>query len=117
MEPSSKEASPRTESLGKELAAMKEVVVIGKDVWWDNKKKIFRKKRLNFIRVPSKFRCPNCGKILTPSNHRDESPFLPERDIDIGFYGGVCQNCWLDGFGKYGKMGSFFASKLKGVLT
>ena len=47
-----------------------EAFQIGKDVWWDNEKHIFRKKRLNLEKVPLMFRCPLCGGVVVPRRER-----------------------------------------------
>jgi len=41
-----------------------ETNIVGKDVWWDTTLQKFRKKRLNLDKIPLKFRCPSCGKIV-----------------------------------------------------
>lgn len=132
--------------------------VIGKDVWWDTELQEFRKKRFNLTKVPLKFRCPSCGKIVVKP--RDREPLLirdkQDRKIKgaeikrlfelekppksewnefverheelfevqtieipqnpawwLGFYGGVCRECWLDGFGRYGDYGGFMGRKTR----
>ena len=72
-------------------------------VWWDTKLKKMVKKNLN-SRIPEKYRCPQCGKILVKLSDRK----YWDASFDLGFYGGVCESCWLDGFGNYGKVGKFF---------
>lgn len=140
---------------------------VGKDVWWDTSTQKFRKKRINLDKIPLKYRCPNCGKIMMEledrkpiitSNFlsleysrgmdrwigafRSEYPNIPREDfkrcqgefnikhpelndyveryeepalppIELGFHGGVCEKCWLDGFGAYGEYGRFMKTQLK----
>lgn len=43
---------------------------VGNDVWWDNEKHIFRKKRLNLEKIPLMFRCPICGMVVAPPQER-----------------------------------------------
>lgn len=138
-------------------AQKSETHIIGKDVWWDVKLQRFRKKRLNLEKIPMKFRCPSCGKIVVKSRDRrpliikDEQDWkIKKAEIDrlfkmekppmsewndfverhkelfevttieiprnlawwLGFYGGVCKECWLDGFGRYGDHGKFM-----GIMT
>jgi hypothetical protein len=35
-----------------------------------------------------------------------------DASFDLGFYGGVCQKCWLNGHGKYGNVGRIFAHNI-----
>lgn len=80
--------------------------VIGRDVWFDHASHCFRPKQLDLTRVPLMFRCPTCGSILARPGHRDE--MFNEAKIDLGLYGGVCRDCWMEGFGKYGERGKLF---------
>lgn len=135
-----------------------ETNIIGKDVFWDIKLQKFRKKRLNLDKIPMRFRCPSCGKIVVKPRDREpliirdeqawknkkaeidrlfklEKPPRSEWDafverhkelfeVDtieiprdpawwLGFYGGVCKDCWLDGFGRYGDYGGFVGRQIK----
>jgi hypothetical protein len=47
---------------------------VGVDVWWDNNLQKFRKKRINLEKIPLKYRCPNCGKILANLEERSRNP-------------------------------------------
>jgi predicted RNA-binding Zn-ribbon protein involved in translation (DUF1610 family) len=114
---------------------------IGLDVFWDHDKQTFRKKRLNLEKIPLKFRCPNCGKILIGINDRDARPFVsytyeesekgelikyghsrlirietpntfPDIFISLKLWGGVCYNCYLDGFGINGERGAYIKERL-----
>ena len=132
--------------------------IIGKDVWWNTKLQEFKKKRYNLIKVPLKFRCPSCGKIVVKPEDRKPLRVLDEKDMAIkrkkvhhfldtekptkeeydafldsheelsipiihlvertpshslAFYGGVCQDCWLDGFGDFGAYGGFVGRQIK----
>ena len=134
-----------------------EVRVIGEESWWDHKTQSFRKKRLNLDKVPLKFRCPNCGKIVVKSRDRkpikirDEEDWIrkrkqvkefiererPTKDeyysfarqhpelwnpvyhimeervtLDLSWWGGVCKDCCLDGFGRSGGWGRFMKSQM-----
>jgi len=95
---------------------MSETRVVGVDVWWDNKLQKFRKKRLNLKKVPLSCRCPKCGKILEPSRtcagYRDITEPTSTM-IELSLYGGVCYNCYLDGFGKYGERGQALKAEFK----
>lgn len=102
--------------------------IIGEDIWWDTKLQNFRKKRLDLERVPLKFRCPNCGKILVPPDRRRETytttekidgewtritkPF-PDWMVNPITWGGVCRDCYLDGFGRFGDRGRFIGKQIK----
>ena len=86
-----------------------ETRIIGKDVWWDHKLQRFRKKRINLTKVPLEYRCPNCGKILVKPDER----YWNDAGFNLGWYGGVCKNCWLDGFGDYGEHGVFMKKQLE----
>jgi hypothetical protein len=121
---------------------MSEINRIGKDVWWDHTKRNFVKKRLNLERVPLKFRCSNCGKILLNRQDRCGRPHVsyireesevgnlvkyghtrlirietpnpfPDMFVGLKLWGGVCRECWLDGFGTNGKFGKFIAHQLE----
>jgi len=137
---------------------MSETNIIGKDVWWDTELQEFKPKRINLDKVPLKFRCPKCGKIVVKPQDREplrikdkedeaikdkeidrlfkiEKPSKEEWDnfvkrheelftplihlvergtpIDLTWYGGVCKNCWLDGFGKNGAYGAFMKKQLE----
>ena len=132
--------------------------IIGKDVWWDTKLQVFRKKRFNLDKVSLKFRCPSCGKIVVkpqdrkPLTVRDAKDWKNKKaEIDrffklekpphsewdafverhkelfevktieiqenktwfLSFYGGVCKDCWLDGFGRFGDYGGFVGRQIK----
>lgn len=135
-----------------------ETSIIGKDVWWDTKLQGFRKKRLNLEKVPIKFRCPFCGKIVVKPRDREPLQIRDKRDWKIKsaeidrlfkiekpsksewdefverhkelfevniieiprnipswllFYGGVCKDCFYDGFGTSGAMGKHLGDKVK----
>ena len=121
-------------------------------LWWSHKNDIWEKRNFDLKRIPTKYRCPTCGKILVKPYDRDhlirdwadfrekrkkikellaiEQPLKEEFNnfcekhkelftpklvpapeypiIELSFYGGVCQKCWLDGLGNYGKVGAFF---------
>ncbi len=47
-----------------------ETNTIGKDVWWDHDKHIFRKKRIDLEKIPLIFRCPLCGAVVVPPRER-----------------------------------------------
>lgn len=47
--------------------------VVGKDIWWDPEKQVFRKKRLDLERIPLIFRCPLCGAVVVPPPERHPS--------------------------------------------
>jgi len=89
----------------------KSVNIIGKDVWWDTKQQKFRKKRLNLTKIPLKFRCPNCGKIVVKPRDRD-SMFLG-LILQLKLRGGVCDTCFYDGFGEHGEIGKKLGDKDK----
>lgn len=122
---------------------MDETVRIGIDVFWDTSIQKFRKKKLNLEKCPMDYRCPNCGKILTPVERREEkptinryireesetgelvkyghvklmrivepNPFYRLKPIELFFYGGVCENCYLDGFGRFGERGKSIKQQL-----
>jgi len=136
-----------------------ETKIIGKDVWWDTNLQEFREKRLNLTKVPLKFRCPSCGKIVVKPRDRrplmvkDEKDWkIKQAEIDrffklekpprsewdefverhkeffevktieipwnptwfLSFYGGVCKDCYLDGFGASGGTGKFMGMMIKG---
>ena len=38
--------------------------IIGQDSWWDTELQKFKQRRFDLAKVPLKFRCPNCGKIV-----------------------------------------------------
>ena len=44
--------------------------IIGKDVWWDHDKHIFREKRIDLEKIPLIFRCPLCGGVVVPPRER-----------------------------------------------
>jgi len=134
-----------------------EARVIGEESWWDHKTQSFRKKRLNLSKVPLKFRCPNCGKIVVKTRDREPMRIIDEEDrrrkrkqideclerekplkeewddfverhndlfipvvhlvergepIDLSWWGGVCKDCCLDGFGRSGGWGNFMKSQM-----
>lgn len=129
-----------------------ETNIVGKDVFWDHKLNKFRKKRFNLEKIPMKFRCPSCGKIVVKKRDREPLIIRDEEDgkiksaeiarlfkiekpphsewnnfverhkelfnvnkIEIpqnktwflSFYGGVCKDCYLEGFGTFGDTGRF----------
>ena len=115
---------------------LNETLRIGIGVFWDTTIQKFRKKKLNLKKCPIDYRCPNCGRILTPTNRREEkqtishyireesenseleryghirhirveepNPFYRFKPIELAFYGGVCEECYYDGFGQYGDRG------------
>lgn len=75
---------------------------IGIDIWWDHKLKKYRKKRLDLKKIPSKFRCPNCGNVLGRRTHQRD---VRMGQIELMFMGGVCRKCMMNGFGKSGWLG------------
>lgn len=132
--------------------------IVGENIWWDTKLQEFRQKRINLTKVPLKFRCPNCGKIVVKPGDREALIIRDEQDRKIknaeikrllklekpphsewnefvdrhkelfdvktieiprnpawwlSFYGGVCQDCWLDGFGIFGDYGGFVGRQIK----
>lgn len=131
--------------------------IVGKDVWWDSGKQLFRKKRLDLEKIPLKFRCPNCGKVVVKRRNREPLTIRDEQagkiksaeirrllklekpphsewndfverhkelfEVDLieipwdrtlwVFYGGVCKDCYLDGFGEWGDYGGFIGAKVK----
>lgn len=88
-----------------------ETKVMGKDVWWDTELQRYRKKRLNLEKVPLKFRCPRCGKIVVKPRDRD-SMFL-NFILRLKLFGGVCRTCFLDGHGINGAMGKYLGDRVK----
>jgi len=90
---------------------MSETRIIGKDVWWDHKLQRYKKKRLNLDKVPLKFRCPRCGRIVVKPRDRD-SIFLG-LTLSLNLRGGVCDTCFYDGFGAYGEIGKQLGEKAK----
>lgn len=102
-------------------------------LFYDHKQQGWKQKKLNLKKIPMKYRCPSCGKILVKAKNREgyvqryqerdpvtwiwswkervlnREDDLFERDIELGFYGGVCGKCWLSGLGKYSKTGKLFA--------
>ena len=132
--------------------------IIGQETWWNTELQEFKPRRFDLDKIPLKFRCPNCGKVVVKPEDRElervvdeedrrvkdieikrllelekpprekwddfvkrhEELFIPlvhlvERDtpIDLAWYGGVCKNCWLDGFGKHGTRGAFMKKQLE----
>ena len=84
---------------------------IGVDVWWDHKLQKFRTKRINLNKCSIDYRCPNCGKILAKPRDRDRRFNFAQ--VDLNWWGGVCRECWLDGFGKNGGFGTFMKRQLE----
>ena len=83
---------------------------------WDEKATAIKRVELNRIRKLEKPTreewadfCERHKELLTPVSH------LVERSPSHRFssYGGVCQDCWLDGFGKHGDYGGFVGSQIK----
>lgn len=90
------------------------------EMFWDHTTKQWERKRLDLKRIPMKYRCPTCGKIVVEPEDRNpkkyvdpntgEVKWLPNKyektakGILDGIFGtgGVCEKCWLDGLGKYG---------------
>ena len=70
-------------------------------LFWDHKSKTWAQKQFNLIKVPMKYRCPTCGKILVKPKDRDFVDRYPQWG-GFDLIGGVCKQCWLDGKGKYG---------------
>lgn len=91
-----------------------ETRIIGKDVWWDTKLQKYRKKRLNLDKIPIKFRCHHCGKIVVKPQDRD-SIFL-DLILQLTLRGGVCNDCFYDGFGEYGEIGKELGEKQKEMI-
>jgi DNA-directed RNA polymerase subunit RPC12/RpoP len=54
---------------------MTEINRVGKDTFWDTEQHKFRKRRFNLEKVPIKFRCPKCGKILVKPKDREKWRF------------------------------------------
>ena len=130
---------------------------IGVDVWWDHKLQQYRSKKINLDKIPLKYRCPNCGKIVEKPKDREPLKIVDKEDrrikhkeidrlfqiekpikeefnnfvdrhkelftpkinliergvsLNLSWWGGVCKDCYLDGFGKWGTVGSFFKTQL-----
>jgi hypothetical protein len=106
---------------------MTETRVVGVDVWWDHEAQKFRPKKVDLEKVPLEFRCPNCGKILIGLKDRKkiyiEFPWaqgtaeflnwVNSANYEIGYHGGVCRCCHLDGFGAYGIHGRWEKAEIK----
>lgn len=101
-------------------------------MFWDHKKQCWSHRKFDLKRIPMKYRCPTCGKIVVKPEDRNPQKF---RNYDLktceftGFEwrpnkfevtasqlldgmlgtGGVCKDCWHAGLGKYGKTGKLFA--------
>ena len=88
-----------------------ETKIIGKDVWWDTELQRYRKKRFNLEKVPLKFRCPHCGKIVVKP--RDRNSMFLGMILQLKLLGGVCQTCFYDGHGINGAMGKHLGDKAK----
>jgi len=131
---------------------------IGVDVWWDHKLQQYRSKKINLDKIPLKYRCPNCGKIVEKSKNREplkivdkedrqikhkeidrlfqiekpskdewnnfvkrhEELFIPKinliergTSLNLSWWGGVCRDCYLDGFGKHGNFGAFLKAQIE----
>jgi hypothetical protein len=86
---------------------------IGVDVWWDHKTQRYRHKKINLNKIPLIYRCPNCGKILVNSEHRRWNYLYETTEFELNWWGGVCYNCYLDGFGKHGAFGAFLKKQLE----
>ena len=86
---------------------------IGVDVWWDHKLHHYRPKKINLMKVPLMYRCPNCGKILVSSERRRWGYRHETSEMICNWWGGVCRDCYLDGFGKHGNFGAFLKAQIE----
>jgi len=99
---------------------MVETKVIGQDSWWDTELQEFNDAiksreidRLMKLEKPTREEfddfCERHKELFAPLIHlvEREPPFA------LTMYGGVCQPCWLDGFGRYGKWGGFVGKQVK----
>ena len=68
-------------------------------LWFDRSTKTWRRKRLNLAKIPEKYRCPKCGRILIQS--WDDRIIDSRHPIDWGYLkrnmklheSGVCMKC------------------------
>ena len=56
---------------------------IGLDVWWDTALQEYHSKRINLDKIPLKFRCPNCGKIVEKPKDREPLKIVDKEDRQI----------------------------------
>ena len=104
-------------------------------LFFDHAKQCWRPKKLDLDRIPMKYRCPSCGKIVVKPQDRNpkkithwlynenheyigsEVEWVPNEEFEhtadsilyLGMTGGVCEKCWLAGLGKYGHTGKLFS--------